>query len=51
MGVGVVPNFGQHLGIRWVVEVELLDEGANNMDFERIPRVPITPLSRVPKEG
>ncbi len=49
--VGVVPNSSQHLGNCWVVGVELLDEGADNRDLERSPCVPITSLSRVPKEG
>ncbi len=39
------------LGICWVVEVELLDEGVDNRDLERSLRVLITLLSRVPKEG
>ncbi len=46
-----MPNFGQHSGIRWVVEVELLDEGTNNRDLEQSLRIPITLLNRVPKEG
>jgi len=51
VGVGVVSNSDQHLGIRWVVEVEMLDEGANNKDLGRSPRIPIASFNRVPKEG
>jgi hypothetical protein len=47
---GAVPNFGQHLGVRAVVELQLLDERANDRDFSHSPRVPIAPLGRVPKE-
>jgi hypothetical protein len=29
VGAGTVPNFGQHFAIHQIVEIELLDEGAN----------------------
>ncbi len=47
---GAVPNFGQHLGVHGVVEVQLLDERANDRDLSHSPCVPVAPLGRVPKE-
>jgi hypothetical protein len=46
----VVPNSGQHLGVRGVVEVQLLDEGANDGDFSHSLHVPIASLGGVSKE-
>jgi hypothetical protein len=45
-----MPNSGQHLAIHQIVEIELLDEGADYKNFGRLPRVHISPLSRVTKE-
>ncbi len=47
---GAVPNSGKHLGVRGVVEVQLLDEGADDRDFGYSPRFPIAPLGRVSEE-
>jgi hypothetical protein len=46
-----VPNFGQHLVICQIVEIELLDEGVDYMNFRRSPQVHISLFSRVTKEG
>jgi len=43
--VRAMPNFGQHLAIRQIVEIELLDEGADYRDLGRLPRVHISPLN------
>jgi hypothetical protein len=50
VGAGDVPNSGQHLGVRGVVEVLLLDEGVNNRDLDHSPCVPIALLGQVLEE-
>ncbi len=32
-----MPNFGQHLAIRQIIEIELLDEGADYRNLGRSP--------------
>lgn len=51
VGAGVVPNSSQNLGVHCIVEVELLDEGADGGGFGRSLRVPISLLGRVSKKG
>ncbi len=49
-GAGAMPNSGQHLEVRGVVEVQLLDEGANDRDLGRSPCVLVAPLGRLPEK-
>jgi hypothetical protein len=39
--VGAVLNSSQHLAIRQIVEIELLDEGADYRDLGWLPRIHI----------
>ncbi len=48
---GVVSNSGQHMAICQIVEIELLDEGADYRNLRQSPRVQISPFNRVTKEG
>jgi hypothetical protein len=50
VGAGVVPNSGQHLAIRQIVEIELLDEGVDYRDLKWSPQVHISLCSRITKE-
>ncbi len=46
-----MPNFGQHLAICQIVEIELLDEGADYKNLGQLPRVHISLFSQITKEG
>lgn len=50
-GARAVPNFSQHLAIRQIVKIELLDEGAYYRDFRRSPKVHISSFNWITKEG
>lgn len=49
-GARAVPNFGQHLGVHGVVEVQLLDEGVNGGDLGHSLRVLVALLGQVTEE-
>ncbi len=50
-GAEAVAYFGQHLIIYQIVEIELLDEGADYKNLGQSPWVHLSPFSWVAKEG
>ncbi len=50
VGVGVVPDFGNHLRISGVLKIQILNKGANAQGVGWFLCVPVAPLGQVAEE-
>ncbi len=51
VGARVVPYSGYHLRVSGVLEIQLLNKGADAQDANSFPRIPITPCSKAAEKG